>query len=189
MLQYKPLSQTRRPTIHYAVIAGGYLLLSLFIFRGLVQMRRLHSRFGIAFTGSVQLVLDLIMSLSVCSLLGIRLTAVPWSILPFVIVVVGSESMLFMIRTITSTPVTMSVHARIAYGLSLVAGPITFSAIADVGLLCVFGWLVPLEGVQQFVLFTTTALVVDYFMQMTFFVTVLSIDMQRLELALSLIHI
>ena len=183
VLQYKPLSQTRRPTIHYAVIAGGYLLLSLFIFRGLVQMRRLHSRFGIAFTGSVQLVLDLIMSLSVCSLLGIRLTAVPWSILPFVIVVVGSESMLFMIRTITSTPVTMSVHARIAYGLSLVAGPITFSAIADVGLLCVFGWLVPLEGVQQFVLFTTTALVADYFMQMTFFVTVLSIDMQRLELA------
>ncbi|WFD27866.1 hypothetical protein MNAN1_002874 [Malassezia nana] len=183
MLEFQPQSVTKRPKLHFQVVLIGYLLLLLFIFRELVQMRRLHTRFGMAFTGSVQLCIDLIMSLSLCALLGIRLTAVPWSILPFIIVLVGGETMLFMIRTITHTPLSLTVHARVAYGLSLVAAPITISATIDVMMLCLFGYLVRVEAVKQFVLFTICALVTDYFMQMTFFVTVLSIDIQRLELA------
>ncbi|PKI82478.1 hypothetical protein MVES_003692 [Malassezia vespertilionis] len=182
-LESRPQSQTKRPTLNYGVVAVGYIMLLLFIFRGLVQMRRLHSRFGIAFTGSVQLVLDLVMSLSVCALLGIRLTAVPWSILPFIIVVVGSESMLYMIRTVTNTPLSLTVHARIAYGLSQVAGPITLTALSDIVLLVLLASFVRIPSVSQFCLFAICTLVVDYFMQMTFFATVLSIDMQRLELA------
>ena len=136
-----------------------------------------------AFTGSVQLIIDLIMSLSLCALLGIRLTAVPWPILPFIIVVVGSETMLFVIHVVTNTPLSLTVNSRIAYGLSQVAGPITFSTATDVLLLGVIGYVVRNEAVTQFVLFTMCALVADYFMQMTFFITVLSIDIQRLELA------
>ncbi|WFC99839.1 hypothetical protein MYAM1_002585 [Malassezia yamatoensis] len=183
LTQFKPQHLTVRPTLNVSVVAGGYIMLLLFIFRGLVQMRRLHSRFGIAFTGSVQLLLDLIMSLSVCALLGIRLTAVPWSILPFIIVVVGSESMLFMIRTITNTPLTLTVHARIAYGLSQVFGPITLTALSDIVLLVLLASTIRIPAVLQFCSFAICTLIVDYFMQMTFFVTVLSIDMQRLELA------
>ncbi|WFD23983.1 hypothetical protein MEQU1_002680 [Malassezia equina] len=183
VLEFQPQAVTERPKLHYKVVIVGYLLLLLFIFRELVQMRRLHTRFGMVFTGSVQLIIDLIMSLSLCALLGIRLTAVPWSILPFIIVLVGGETMLFVIRTITNTPLSLTVNARVAYGLSQVAGPITISAAVDVMMLCLFGYLVRLEAVKQFVLFTICALVADYFMQMTFFVTVLSIDIQRLELA------
>lgn len=182
-LEFKPQSLTARPTINYKIVTVGYFLLLLYIFRGLVQMRRLHSRFGIAFTGSVQLIIDLIMSLSLCALLGIRLTAVPWPILPFIIVVVGSETMLFVIHVVTNTPLSLTVNSRIAYGLSQVAGPITFSTATDVLLLGVIGYVARNEAVTQFVLFTMCALVADYFMQMTFFITVLSIDIQRLELA------
>ncbi|KAL4399036.1 SREBP-SCAP complex protein [Malassezia pachydermatis] len=182
-LSFTPQAQVARPRLHYKVVVAGYVLLLVFIFRELVQMRRLHSRLGMAITGSVQLIIDLIMSLSLCALLGIRLTAVPWSILPFTVVVVGSETMLFMIRTVTNTPLSLTVHSRIAYGLSQVAAPITISAACDVLLLILLGWWIPVEAVSQYVLFTICALVVDYFMQMTFFVTVLSIDIQRLELA------
>lgn len=182
-LQFKPESLRARPTLDYKVVIAGYLLLLTFIFRGLVQMRRLHSRFGIAFTGSAQLVMDLIMSRSLCALLGIHLTAVPWPILPFVVVVVGSETMLFMIRVVTNTPLSLTVNSRVAYGLSQVAGPITLSTATDVLLLLLLSSLLRIEAVTQFVLFTICALVVDYFMQMTFFITVLSIDIQRLELA------
>jgi len=183
LVEFQPQAVTERPKLHIQVIVVGYLLLLLFIFRELVQMRRLHTRFGMVFTGSVQLVIDLILSLSLCALLGIRLTAVPWSILPFIIVLVGGETMLFVIRTITNTPLSLTVHARVAYGLSQVAGPITVSAAIDVVMLCLFGYFVRLEAVKQFVVFTICALIADYFMQMTFFVTVLSIDIQRLELA------
>lgn len=183
LLEFKTQELTARPTINYKVVVVGYLLLITYIFRGLVQMRRLHSRFGIAFTGSAQLVIDLILSLSLCALLGIRLTAVPWPILPFIVVVVGSDTMLYVIRVVTNTPLSLTVNSRIAYGLSQVAGPITFSTATDVALLALVGSFVRNEAIIQFVLFTMCALVADYFMQMTFFITVLSIDIQRLELA------
>ncbi|WFD36995.1 hypothetical protein MCUN1_003887 [Malassezia cuniculi] len=182
-LRFWPQSYILRPTLHFGVVAVGYLLLLVYIFRGLVQMRRLHSRFGIAFTGAAQLMLDMIMSLSLCALLGIQLNAVPWALLPFVIVVVGSESMLYMIRTITNTPLSLTVHSRIAYGLSQVAEPITLTVVSDIVIIALVCSLVRTPSVIQFCAFVMCTLVVDYFMQMTFFVTVLSIDMQRLELA------
>ena len=182
-LRFVPQSSTLRPTLDAGVVAAGYLLLLVYIFRGLVQMRRLHSRFGIAFTGTAQLIIDMIMSLSLCALLGVQLNAVPWAILPFVIVVVGSESMLYMIRTITNTPLSLTVHSRIAYGLSQVAQPITLTVLSDLVILALACSVVRVPSVMQFCAFVMCTLLVDYFMQMTFFVTVLSIDMQRLELA------
>ena len=182
-LRFRPQSATRRPRLHFSVVVFGYMALLVYIFRGLLQMRRLHSRFGIAFTGTVQLIVDMIMSLSLCALLGIRLTAVPWAVLPFIIVLVGSDTMLFMIRTITSTPLHLTVPARIAYGLAQVAEPITLTTLSDMVLVAIFGSAVPAHAVRQFCLFTVCTLLTDYFMQMTFFVTILSIDMQRLELA------
>lgn len=187
-LAYKSPSTTARPALHYKVVVLCYAFLLGFIFRGLVQMRRLHSRFGMAFTGGVQLSSDLVMSQSLCALLGLRLHAVPWAVLPLIIVVVGGETMLYMIRAVTDTPLSLTVSSRVAYGLSQVAGPITLSSISDVAILSVLAWASPLESVTQFALFTIVALVVDYFMQMTFFVAVLSIDIQRLELAEMLVQ-
>jgi hypothetical protein len=59
-----------------------------------------HSRFGLAFTGVVQLCCSGIMSFSVCALLGWNgwgysqaEPVIPTYMLPFVIVVVGVENM------------------------------------------------------------------------------------------------
>ena len=183
LLRFWSAHRALQPTLNAGIVALGYFALILYIFRGLVQMRRLHSRFGIAFTGSAQLIIDMIMSLSLCALLGIQLNAVPWALLPFVIVVVGSESMLYMIRTITNTPLSLTVHTRIALGLSQLAEPITLTVLSDLVILALVCAAVRVPSVTQFCAFVMCTLVVDYFMQMTFFVTVLSIDMQRLELA------
>lgn len=69
---------------------------------------KVHSRFGLAFTGIVQLCCSAVMSFSVLALLGWNgwgwstgmETALPTYVLPFVIVVVGAENM----STLVSTP-------------------------------------------------------------------------------------
>lgn len=41
-------------------------------------MDTVHSRIGLAFTGIVEIVVSTITSLSVCALVGFRVTMVPW---------------------------------------------------------------------------------------------------------------
>lgn len=68
---------------------------------------KVHSRFGLAFTGIVQLCCSAVMSFSVLSLLGWNgwgwsngRTVLPTYALPFVIVVVGIENMSTLVRNL-----------------------------------------------------------------------------------------
>ncbi|TKY85690.1 hypothetical protein EX895_005230 [Sporisorium graminicola] len=183
VLQFAPDTpgSKRRPT--HVFLLTAYAFVIIYISRGLVKLRKVHSRFGLAFTGTTQLIISMIMSVSICALLGIRLTLVPWELLPFVIVVVGSENMYSLTKAIVDTPLSLTVSSRIAHGLGKVGVPITLTTLADILLLLVIALFIGVRAVREFCVFAIFSLIMDWFLQMTFFVTVLSIDMQRLELA------
>ncbi|GAC94109.1 hypothetical protein PHSY_001678 [Pseudozyma hubeiensis SY62] len=183
VLQFAPhtAASKRRPTHIFLLTAYAFVI--IYISRGLVNLRKVHSRFGLAFTGTTQLLISMIMSVSICALLGVRLTLVPWELLPFVIVVVGSENMYSLTKAIVDTPLSLTVSSRIAHGLGKVGVPITFTTLADILLLLVIAVFIGVRAVREFCTFAIFSLIMDWFLQMTFFVTVLSIDMQRLELA------
>lgn len=46
--------------------------------RSMRNMKAIHSPFGLAVTGLVELIVSTITSLSVCALGGFRMTMVPW---------------------------------------------------------------------------------------------------------------
>jgi hypothetical protein len=183
VLRFSPemLSSRRRPT--HILLLTAYAFVILYISRGLIKLRKVHSRFGLAFTGTTQLLISMVMSVSICALLGIRLALVPWELLPFVIVVVGSENMFSLTKAIIDTPLSLTVSSRIAHGLGKVGVPITLTTLADILLLLVIAFFIGVRAVREFCIFAIFSLMMDWFLQMTFFVTVLSIDMQRLELA------
>ncbi|KAJ1033056.1 hypothetical protein NDA16_000335 [Ustilago loliicola] len=183
VLQFAPdtPSSRRKPTHIFLLTAYAFVI--IYISRGLIKLRKVHSRFGLAFTGTTQLLISMIMSVSICALLGIRLTMVPWELLPFVIVVVGSENMFSLTKAIVNTPLSLTVSSRIAHGLGKVGVPITFTTLADILLLVIIAFFIGVRAVREFCIFAIFSLVMDWFLQMTFFITVLSIDMQRLELA------
>lgn len=99
------------------------------------------------------------------------------------IVVVGSENMFALTNAIVNTPLSLTVPARIAQGLSKVGVSITVTVLSDILLLSIITSVIGVRAVREFCIFAICSLVMDYFMQMTFFVTVLSIDMQRLEVS------
>lgn len=86
------------------------LYLALFSILGhqLSNATKVHSRFGLAFTGCVQLCCSAVMSFSVLALLGWNgwgwntgvETSLPTYVLPFVIVVVGAENMSTLVRSL-----------------------------------------------------------------------------------------
>lgn len=182
-LQFVPGRSKKTSTRQGTLLAVGYIAVLVWISRSLMRMRKVHSRFGLAFTGIIELGISMTLAVSVCALSGIRLTLVPWEILPFVVVVIGSENMFTLTQAVYSTPVSLTVPSRIAAGLSKVGVPVTVTVLSDVLLMSTIAMVVDVRAVREFCIFAIFSLVVDFFMQMTFYVTVLSIDMQRLELA------
>lgn len=112
---------------------------------------------------------------------------VPWKLIPFLIVVLGVDNMFVLISAVTETSINLPVKERIAQGLGQSGTSIFVNLVAElVGLYLLYAGI-PTRVIREMVVFGAVALVMDYIMEMTYFVTVLSIDMQRLELA-DLIH-
>ncbi|KAH7107255.1 sterol-sensing domain of SREBP cleavage-activation-domain-containing protein [Auriculariales sp. MPI-PUGE-AT-0066] len=169
-------------------IISVFLYLTYFVvffnFSGTMRnINTVHSRLGLVFTGFVEIIASTITSVSVLALWGYRTTLVPWGILPLIMVFVGAENMLSMVNAIGQTPVTMPVKERIALGVSHAGTSNTLKVItynAVLGSLAVF---VGHGAIRQFCVFAIVVLVAHWFLVHTLFLTVLSIDLQRLELS------
>ncbi|WVN85733.1 uncharacterized protein L203_100884 [Cryptococcus depauperatus CBS 7841] len=167
-----------------------YAILFFTLMWQLSNASKAHSRFGLAFTGVVQLCCSSVMSFSILALLGWNgwglshaESSLPTYILPFVIVVVGAENMSTLTKAIFSIPFTHSVPVRIGLGLSKVGTTISLTSLTDLAVLAIVWLCVNLKPVREFCLFAAVVIITDWFMLQTFFLTVLSIDAQRLELA------
>lgn len=168
-----------------------YVVLVTYLLVLLSRATNVHSRFGLAFTGVVELACSSIMSFSVMALLGFGdgkkgfkegEAIVPYYILPFVILIVGVENMSAIVKAVYSVPVSYSVPDRVGLGLAKVGPSLLFTSISDIAILSVIGFFVKLGPVRDFCLFASILIVVHFWMLITFFLTVLSIDCQRLEL-------
>ncbi|RDB24128.1 Sterol regulatory element-binding protein cleavage-activating protein [Hypsizygus marmoreus] len=145
------------------------------------KMTAVHSRLGVTFTALVEIAVSTITSLSVCALVGFKITMVPWELLPIVIVFVGAENMFNLVDAVGKTSVTLPVKQRIAEGLSRAGTSNTLKVVsynAILGVAAVFS----VGAIRQFCAFAIVVLVAHWFLAHTFFLAVLSIDLQRLEL-------
>ncbi|ORX33700.1 sterol-sensing domain of SREBP cleavage-activation-domain-containing protein [Kockovaella imperatae] len=166
-----------------------YLIFIVLLGSQLSTATQVHSRYGLAVTGIVQVCCSSIMSYSVLSLLGLQIGtdpqagSLPMYILPFVVVVVGAENMATLTKAVFSVPFSHSVPARIGMGLSKVGPGIAWASFTDLCILALVSLCVNVRPVTEFCRFASLVIITDWFMLHTFFLTVLSIDAQRLELA------
>ncbi|KAF5372883.1 hypothetical protein D9758_001558 [Tetrapyrgos nigripes] len=164
-----------------AFLYCSYASFFIYVFWSMRQINSVHSRVGVAFTAAVEIVVSTITSLSVCALVGFKVTMVPWELLPIVIVFVGAENMFNLVDAVGKTSVTLTVKQRIAEGLSRAGTSNTLKVVsynAILGVIAVFA----AGAIRQFCIFAIVVLVAHWFLAHTFFMAVLSIDIQRLEL-------
>jgi len=98
------------------------------------------------------------------------------------IIVVGVENINILVHAVVETSMDLPVKERVGRGLGAVGVSITMTLIAELCLLIV-GAMTTIPAVQEFCTFAIAAVIMDYLLQMSFFITVISIDIRRLELS------
>ncbi|KAH9890602.1 sterol regulatory element binding protein cleavage-activating protein [Cubamyces lactineus] len=160
---------------------AAYIAFAVYCFRLFRRMDMVHSRIGLAFTGIVEIVVSTITSVSVCALVGFRATMVPWELFPIIVLFIGVENMGSIVDAVVRTSISLPVKERIAQGLSRAGTSNTLKVVSYNSVLGVIAAL-STGAIRQFCAFSIVVLVAHWFLVHTFFVTVVSIDIQRLEL-------
>ncbi|KAF5358296.1 hypothetical protein D9756_001966 [Leucocoprinus leucothites] len=174
-------SQNKGWTAFSAFLYVAYFGFFVYVAWSVRRMDAVHDRLGVTFTALVEIAVSTVTSLSVCALVGFQVTLVPWELLPIVIAFVGAENMFNLVDAVGKTSVTLSVKQRIAEGLSYAGTSNTLKVVCYnwiLGIIAVAGS----GAVRQFCIFAIVVLVAHWFLAHTFFMAVLSIDIQRLEL-------
>lgn len=136
---------------------------------------------GLIITGIAELSSSGIMSVSICWLMGWNLGLVPWNLMAFLVLTSGLDNMILVLRAISQTDLNLTVPERMAVGLKQVGVEMTVLLMVEEMIAAWLLWFVEITVMRQWIRFGAVVLAVDYFLELTFFSTVLSIDIQRLE--------
>ncbi len=176
------LQYTRQSFVYYIPYVVLYFLLFLYIYISVRKIEFVKSKWGLAFAAVTQVMISLLMSVGICSFFGLTPTLNGGEIFPYLIIFIGFENIIVLTKSVVSTPFDLDVRYRIAYGLKKESWVIT--KILTFELIIIFvGICTMVPAIQEFCVFAYVGLLIDFFMQMIFFVTVLSIDIRRMELS------
>ncbi|MBN3300807.1 SCAP protein, partial [Amia calva] len=160
-----------------------YIILFAYIYFSTRKIDMVKSKWGLALAAVVTVLSSLLMSVGLCTLFGLTPTLNGGEIFPYLVVVIGLENVLVLTKSVVSTPVDLEVRLRIAQGLSNESWSIMKNMATELGIILI-GYFTLVPAIQEFCLFAVVGLVSDFFLQMFFFTTVLSIDIRRMEPAL-----
>ncbi|XP_067945903.1 sterol regulatory element-binding protein cleavage-activating protein-like [Watersipora subatra] len=166
----------------YTPLIAAYLLLFLYIYFSVQKIEMVKSKWGLALSAVVTVVASLLMSISICGMFGVTPSVNSGEIFPYLVVIIGFENVLVLTRSVVSTPLNLEVKFRIAEGLKKEGWFIIKHLFTEL-IILIIGFLTFVPAIQQFCLFASIGLLVDFYLQMVFFATVLSIDIRRLELS------
>lgn len=169
-------------SVNHIVIVGAYLTVFLYISLSLGRVELVKSKFGLGIAAITTVFGSLTMSMGIMDVAGVTISLIQWEVLPFLIIAVGVENIFVITNGVTTTSIDLPVSERIGRGLGKVGVPITLAVFGEL-FLFVLGTATSIPAMQEFSLFASVAVVVDYFLQITFFTTVLSIDVRRMELS------
>ncbi|XP_032876249.1 sterol regulatory element-binding protein cleavage-activating protein [Amblyraja radiata] len=159
-----------------------YIILFAYIYFSTRKIDMVKSKWGLALAAVATVLSSLLMSVGLCTLFGLTPTLNGGEIFPYLVVVIGLENVLVLTKSVVSTPVDLEVKLRIAQGLSNESWSIMKNMATELVIILI-GYFTLVPAIQEFCLFAVVGLVSDFFLQMCFFTTVLSIDIRRMELA------
>lgn len=176
------LQYTNQSLMYYIPYLVLYILLFLYIYISVRKIEFVKSKWGLAFAAVSQVMASLLMAIGICTYFGVTPTLNGGEIFPYLIIFIGFENIVVLTKSVVSTPFDLDVRYRIALGLKKESWLITKILTFELIIIC-FGFFTMVPAIQEFCIFAYVGLLIDFFMQMIFFVTVLSIDIRRMELS------
>ncbi|KAG0017552.1 hypothetical protein BGZ80_008174 [Entomortierella chlamydospora] len=121
----------------YWLLAMAYFVMFLYISLSVGRVDLVKSKYGLGIAAVATVFVSLLMSIGVCSVLGVTLTLMPWEILPFMIIVVGVENINILVHAVVETSMDLPVKERVGRGLGAVGVSITLTLVAELCLLVI----------------------------------------------------
>ncbi|XP_071812767.1 sterol regulatory element-binding protein cleavage-activating protein-like isoform X2 [Apostichopus japonicus] len=163
-----------------SALGAVYCLLLLYVYFSVSRIDMVKSKWGLAFSATILVSLSPLMAVGVTLLLGVETTLNEGEVFPYLVIIIGLENTLVMTNSVASTQMDLDVPTRIATGLSGEGWYIMKNLCT--GLSIVFlGHFTFVPAIQEFCLLALIAMLTDFFLQMFFFVPVLSLDFRRTE--------
>lgn len=163
-------------------LAVVYVLVFIYIAFSVRKITLVKSKVGLACVAVATIVFSFVMSLGFCVFFGLLPTLTGGDIFPYIFTLVGLENVLTITRSVTITAGDQEVHIRVAQGLSTEGTKITKN-VCGVALMFMVGICTPVPAAfHEFCVIGLVCVICDFFLQLFFFVPVLSLDIRRLEL-------
>ncbi|PVI08577.1 hypothetical protein DM02DRAFT_607963 [Periconia macrospinosa] len=167
------------------LLAASYIVMAVYVIWRMMQLRAIKSWFGLLVTICAKMTICVIGSFTVCTFLGIDLARIPRPWFPAVVFCYGLGNIFRLISVVLETPPEMPPQQRIGHAI----GQVGHLSVAVAGQNLILIWLcsrVVSPWVADFCVFAAVTLVLDLVYHLTFFLAVLSVDVQRMELSDSL---
>jgi len=174
--QFKPISALDR-----VLLTLAYFIMVVYFVSSFSKLRAVKSKLGLFITAWAQILASLVSSLTVCAIFKVDLSRLPSAAYPLVVLAISLENSFRLINAVIMTPADHSITNRIGEAF----GETAHVAVAGRAQNLIILWglsRITFPGVSAFCTFAALAIVFDFFYLSTFFLSVLSIDVQRTEL-------
>ncbi|KAG5995758.1 hypothetical protein E4U54_002780 [Claviceps lovelessii] len=162
-------------------LALAYGLAVVYFMMSLSKLRAVKSKFGLIITIIAQIAFSIMSSFTICAIFNFDLSRIPQAAYPLVVLSLSLENTLRLINAVILTPFEDSTSKRIGSAFGQTAHTALASSLQNVLILVGLSRVVS-PGVSAFCVFAAVAIVFDLFFLSTFFLSVLSVDVRRMEL-------
>lgn len=141
------------------------------------------TRFLLGLSGIIIILLSVASSAGICAVLGVKSTLIIAEVIPFLVLAIGVDNIFLIVHElhlVSEILPEMSVEERISQALEKIGPSCLISAILQI-LMFLLATRVQMPAVRNFAIYSAGAVAINFVLQMTAFIALLSLDQKRLE--------
>ncbi|CAF1403977.1 unnamed protein product [Adineta steineri] len=172
---------SRKSLLYYLPLLLIYIVVFLYIYYSVSQFECVKSKWGLAFAALVQIVVSLLISLALSSLFHMTPRLDGGEVFPYLVIFIGLENLVVLTRAVTSTQAQKQyddIRERVAHALRAESWTITKHLVYEL-IIVMFGFITYVPTVREFCQLALIGILIDFLMQINFWLAVLSIDIRR----------
>ncbi|OMO50471.1 Patched [Corchorus capsularis] len=175
----------RESTADAITILISYLVMFAYISLTLGDTPRLSSfyissKVLLGLSGVILVMLSVLGSVGFFSAIGVKSTLIIMEVIPFLVLAVGVDNMCILVHAVKRQPLDLPLEGRISNALVEVGPSITLASLAEV-LAFAVGSFIPMPACRVFSMFAALAVLLDFLLQVTAFVSLIVFDFMRAE--------
>ncbi|XP_039000502.1 NPC intracellular cholesterol transporter 1-like [Hibiscus syriacus] len=140
----------------------------------------ISSKVLLGLSGVVLVMLSVLGSVGFFSAIGVKSTLIIMEVIPFLVLAVGVDNMCILVHAVKRQPLDLPLEGRISNALVEVGPSITLASLSEVFVFAV-GSFIPMPACRVFSMFAALAVLLDFLLQVTAFVSLIVFDFLRAE--------